>query len=609
LQPISWDKIRGSVIPSLVKDITFVIAEDDSTAANLEQLQAQFPGVAVVVDSVIAAGNEKARKELEREKARIKQDKTGLEQERASLEQEKVRLGKEKARLEQENSRIEHEKTQRELEAIDDKIGANTSKKLAQRMTATDPATPQKVDPIKHARDWQYYVDHPPTDEEFGYRYPLSDGWASLPYTRRFETAHARAIQHHHGKVLEKNGCSHCAEKGYTCKVYLPQLGNLTHYNFGHSCQNCRLQHISCDLPAAIKERRPSVPQPPSAPTPLRIDTQNVPDFRANAVSDTPPTTTATPKPSLQSRITHDNSNGTSPADGEEQEEGTSATPQYRTPTGPFGKVSEILRFADKIGLDLPDKAKTVIHAMYAKLKKDKDTAPYGTHKHLSLQQHYENLVNLYILTHRKGEIDLAFVVLLRIQNTNYTCMEELPSVEVTVRAFDYLPQISPLCRWFAILYSFLWGNESLGEWEEFTHNHPEAKARPIAFAKLLYAITHTRDRLTMGGDAAVLGRWCAVHFHASAEQKKLCDEMKRGLKLTLEAAVRIEDGLALERAKHVINEQRSSTTPISAGGPSSTYVSGKRKAEDSPTRPHKIPYRGRGRPRGSGRGRGRSSG
>jgi hypothetical protein len=83
---MSWDAIRASVIPSFVKDITFTITEELSTPSNLEQLQAHFPGVATVIDTVFAAGD-RARKELEQEKARIHQEKAGLEQ-------EKVRLGK-----------------------------------------------------------------------------------------------------------------------------------------------------------------------------------------------------------------------------------------------------------------------------------------------------------------------------------------------------------------------------------------------------------------------------------------------------------------------------------------------------------------------------------
>jgi hypothetical protein len=371
-----------------------------------------------------------------------------------------------------------------------------------------------------------------------------------------------------------------------------------THISFGHSCQNCRLQQVQCDLPAAIKDRRPSAPLP-TGPAGLRIDTQNVSDFRANAVSNTPPPITVTPKPSLQSRITYGNSNDAQPIDGQENEEGTTATTLYRTPPGPSGRMSEILRFADHIGLGLPEKAKTVIHSMYETLRKAKEIAAYGTHKHVSLQQHYENFVNLYILTHQRGEHDLAYIVLLRIQNTNYCCVDELPSAEVVVRAFEYLTPTSPLCRWFAILYSFLWGNVQLGEWDEFTNNHSQVKARPMAFAKLLYAVTHIRDRLTMGGDAAVLRRWCDVHNHVDPEEKERCEKEKSGLKLTPEDADRIENRLALARAEQVITE----LTELGSG--SASYAGSKRKSDGSPTHSYKFPNRGKGRARGRGRGRG----
>jgi hypothetical protein len=109
-----------------------------------------------------------------------------------------------------------------------------------------------------------------------------------------------------------------------------------------------------------------------------------------------------------------------------------------------------------------------------------------------------------------------------------------------------------------------------------------------------------------MGGDAAVLRRWCDVHCHASVEEKERCDRMKSNLKLTPEDAERTENEEALERAQRVIQELGTDARPVSIAGPSASYVSGKRKAEDSPTRPNKAPYRGRGRPR---RGRGRGSG
>jgi hypothetical protein len=580
-KPLSWDAIRASVIPSFVKDVTFTIAECGSTRTNLEQLQAQFPGVTTVVDTVFATG-EKALRELEQEKALLRQDKTLLQQQRTCLEQEKAW--------------IEHEKAQRE--AIDAKAGSNTYKKRVQQVNATDPTTPRIVDPIQHIEDWAAYVKSPPSNEEFGYSYIISESWDRLPYTRKIEIGHARAIQHYYGKVLEENPCSHCAQQGKICRVYSPQLANLRHMAFGLSCQNCRLQQIPCD-----KDRRSSVP-------PLfRTDTQNVPIHRADAISDTPSTTTVTPKPSLQSRITYDNSNGTPTFESEEREDATSAMQQYQIPTGPSGRASEILRFADEIGLDLLGKARTVTHAMYDKLKQVKETAPYGRHKYLSLQQHYENLVNLYILTSKRDEPDLAYIVLLHIQNTNYCCMEELPGVEVVVRAFDYLSPNSPLCRWFAILYSFLWGNEEDGEWYKFTRSHPMVEARPLALAKLLYAITHTRDRLTMGGDSAVLRRWCEVHYHASVEEKERCDRMKSNLTLTPEDADRQENEKALERAQEVIRELGSDARPISSAGPGAPYVGGKRKAEESPTHPHKMLYRGRGRGRGRVRGRGRGRG
>jgi hypothetical protein len=71
---MSWATIRRTVIPSCVERIKFTITED-ATPAVLEQLQAQFPGVTIVIDGDISAG-ENARGELEEEEAKMEQRET-----------------------------------------------------------------------------------------------------------------------------------------------------------------------------------------------------------------------------------------------------------------------------------------------------------------------------------------------------------------------------------------------------------------------------------------------------------------------------------------------------------------------------------------------------
>jgi hypothetical protein len=232
----SWDALRRSVIPSYVKDITFTITEEDLTGTTLEQLQTQFPGVAIVMDGVIATG-EKIRKELEQEKARLLQEKARIEHENAQIEYEEAQkeVEQEKPRgIKQMVIELDDEELAQNPEldnairrrfpwaVVDTKAGPNTSRKRAQRMTAT-----RRVDPLQHMDDWGFYAREQPYDEEFGYHYPIGEGWDELPFTRRIEVSHARAIQHYHGKILVESGCSHCAEMGYTCKVYPAQLGNL----------------------------------------------------------------------------------------------------------------------------------------------------------------------------------------------------------------------------------------------------------------------------------------------------------------------------------------------------------------------------------------------
>jgi hypothetical protein len=104
--------------------------------------------------------------------------------------------------------------------SIDTKASPNTSRKRARQLTVTDPTTPRKADPIQHLKDFAAYAEYPPPDDEFGYQYPIGEEWGQLPYTRKIEIAHARAIQQHHGKVLEASPCSHCVKNDLTCKVY-----------------------------------------------------------------------------------------------------------------------------------------------------------------------------------------------------------------------------------------------------------------------------------------------------------------------------------------------------------------------------------------------------
>ncbi|RAR11229.1 hypothetical protein DDE82_000702 [Stemphylium lycopersici] len=376
------------------------------------------------------------------------------------------------------------------------------------RVAEPNSASSHKADPIKHMQDLADYVSEPPGEGEFSYKCPLVESWGILAFQIKLEIAHARAIQNHHGKVTDGNACSHC-----------------------------RLQ---CDLPTTGKDRRPSVPTAPAA---LRVDTN----------SPVPPSITssanAIPR-SLASRMTI--------PDGYRLggREVTSGTPggaiQTRTPASanPNGSIVD---YANELGIVTPFKTSRVIYFMYDLLRIQRKVAPYGEHN-ITLQQYYKNLVTLYVLTYKRKEYNLAYIVLLRFQSTNYKKIDELPSEATAVRAFEHLPTTSPVNRWITILYSFLWGNESLGSYDEFMNTHPELRENIPAFTKMHYEVSLIRDSHTPGRDAAVLRRWCNVHNHSAGrpEDKEICESSIMDIQLTLEEADRQEDERELEHTRDV---------------------------------------------------------
>jgi hypothetical protein len=222
--------------------------------------------------------------------------------------------------------------------------------------------------------------------------------------------------------------------------------------DLGASCQNCRLKGVTCDL-TPIARGQPFIPTEPKA---LRLDTREMTITRPQDVTTTP-STAAARKPSLASRMSlvdPDPRKGLAAFDDEEG----SGTPISAVHTSP------ILNFAESIGLQISPIVGRVIHAMYLTLSKLREVRPYAP-RALKLEYYYSNLVTLYILAYRQGEMDLAYIVLLRFQNTNYNRTGSLPGIELAVQAFEYLPPDSALCQWLAILFSFLWGTQDEGDY------------------------------------------------------------------------------------------------------------------------------------------------
>jgi hypothetical protein len=172
-----------------------------------------------------------------------------------------------------------------------------------------------------------------------------------------------------------------------------------------------------------------------------------------------------------------------------------------------------------------------------------------------------------------------------------------LPGIELAVQAFEYLPPDSALCRWFAILCSFLWGTQNEGRYDQFTKDHPSLNT--LALARLLYAVAYVRDPFTEGHDFAVLLRRCSVHNHTeNSREQEFCQHSQVGLKIDLETATKGEKARMLVDAQRTVEEYGSMVTingRIEVLSQSSPVHKGKRKAESSPARSFKKTKRGGG--------------
>jgi len=573
VRELSWEQIVDAKIPARVKEVAFTMEDKDLTPEYREELQADYPGVALRPLSLM-------RKEaIVPEEAKPK----GVSEMIIELDEAEVA----------QNPLLDQMMRERYPWAtIESRPIPSISRKRVRRTTESRSSSPRRPDPLEHLRDLAEYAvgPEPPAEEEFGYRYTIGKGWDTLSYPRKLEIAHARAIQHHHGKATDGPGCPHCVEKGYQCKVYLPQLCNLSHIAFGHSCQNCRLQGIQCGLPAAVRERT-LVPTESAA---LRLDTQNVPRTISGEAAYTPPptTTTNTPKQTLISRITY-------------------ATPSDSDATTPFSRVESnaqsILTFADNRDYPIHGNARRVLYAMYVNLIKKGETLPYGA-THTTLGHHYDNIVTLYILTYLREEFDLAFLVLLRFQHTSCDQAVPLPELETALQAFLWLPSDAPLCQWIIILYGLQGTTEELETWRGVLSRANKGVRRTEALEKLMHGVERVRGSSGRADIWTLLDEWCKVHDHADGSaEDDACAQMQSSLR----------DIMGLRRGTmRAVEDTRvdefGRTRGDSPGVGSSTAMyssfSGvKRNAEDDISqRPFK--YRGSARGRGEGRGRGRGS-
>ncbi|KAF2846162.1 hypothetical protein T440DRAFT_472025 [Plenodomus tracheiphilus IPT5] len=267
-----------------------------------------------------------------------------------------------------------------------------------------------------------------------------------------------------------------------------------------------------------------------------------------------------------------------------------------------------ILDFADELGLGIANHERATISSMYTALKKKKIPAPYkdisGSENDIETVKYYDRLLNLYILTYKRKEDELAYLILLRFQNAMCPKEREMPPIAMALRAFKFLSPSSPLCEWLAIVYCFIWPTRCHGPYANFQTEFDTVDTGTQA--KLLYAVAYYRDPYVYGNDAGVISSWCDVHNHAdhTLEQIALCRHLKKETEIN-------ESNLSQIEAAEVIKTLEGGFKKIDPEGMSyirSDNISietlgqnNKRKAlsvEDDAETPVK---KKRGRPLGSG--------
>lgn len=216
-------------------------------------------------------------------------------------------------------------------------------------------------------------------------------------------------------------------------------------------------------------------------------------------------------------------------------------------------KQHPLLDIADQIGMDISG-SERVLRSMWFHWQKSRIVRPFNEVPKTSLERFYNNLVRCYILAHHAGESALCFTILLRLQNTNYTYRDELPSVPAAVLAFQFLPEDNGLCEWIATLLAFLWGTQ---QWRNRAHllaDFPEIDKD--AFCKFIFAIARIRDPFTKGHNTAALAQWCEVHSHAegSAEEAQ-CKAVHGEMKAELDKITDEEARQECEEARRIVSE------------------------------------------------------
>ncbi|KAF2011061.1 hypothetical protein BU24DRAFT_427273 [Aaosphaeria arxii CBS 175.79] len=212
----------------------------------------------------------------------------------------------------------------------------------------------------------------------------------------------------------------------------------------------------------------------------------------------------------------------------------------------------------EKSGLKMADK--DTVASMFNQWRSSATIRQFGP-KFSTLQQYYENLVDICIVGHSINDINIQDAILRRWQNTMYRKMGKFPSVHSAVKAIQYLPKDSRLCRWIIMTFAYLW-ETGVHDFREFTSEL--ALLDPDAVINFLWHICRVRCSYTDGSDAKVLSSWCEFehdelhwdfHSHGTKEEGKNCrTERDKLSKLSLKEALRNKKSEDKKKAAEIID-------------------------------------------------------
>ncbi|OAG11808.1 uncharacterized protein CC84DRAFT_54969 [Paraphaeosphaeria sporulosa] len=508
-ETISWGKVRSEVLPSYIQNVTFTIAKTDLTDDRQKELQEKFPGVTITVKeaptSQPLSGPNRSAKRLAAPDYLLEKP-NGVK--RAIFELDK------------------------DATTEDDALEANIRKQYPWATVATATAINVPIEPRafrqtapvvgdieSQLQDFATFMNDYPPDGLFDVNVRHDQIWGTLPFSRKMNIAHARAIQsgHYSETRAPATRCGTCQRNNYACKVYrqdfIEKVASTNHINLGEGCQHCRLLGNKCGLPPY----RACFASPPARDD---LGMAEPPGLGRAYSGDLLSEAAVTPQASRQVRLAI--------RSGIEQ-----FPPVTNVGNDGFTSKTDMIELAQQLGLTLaqPD----ILWTMYTSWRERSTFRNYDPGL-MNLQYYYVNLVNLHIMARNICYSKLEFATLLQFQFTNLEQEDNLPDInKPVIKAFEHFPADAPLCRWIAIVYSYVWNTVEDGDYEAFLRKN--SGLDPVALCKFLYAVAYVRDPHTKGGNSAVLQEWCSVHNHVegSAEDKQ-CMTAERACKNRLMA-------------------------------------------------------------------------